>query len=121
MKGPVEKEQEALRRKIDAVGWSLFFIWIGIGMIAHFEKNITLLGIGLILLGGQAGRKYYDLEVETFWVIVGLLFLGGGIWNILGLNVPFGAAILILIGVAGLFKTLRKEGDKKTDNDGKTG
>ena len=117
LKEPAEKEKTVLGRKIDAIGWSLFFIWIGISMIGHFESSLTLLGIGLILLGGQAGRKYFSLEVETFWVIVGVLFLGGGLWKILGLNVPFGAAILILIGVLGLVKTLRRQGEDKTEKE----
>jgi len=121
MKGPSERERKALRRKIDAIGWSLFFIWIGICMIGDFESSLTLLGIGLILLGGQAARKYYSLEVEMFWVIVGFLFLAGGLWDILGLNVPFGAAILILIGVLGLFKTLRRQGDQNTQDEDTNG
>ena len=117
MKEPAEKEKIILGRKVHAIGWSLFFIWIGVSMIGNFESSLTLLGIGLILLGGQAGRKYFSLEVETFWVIVGFLFLFGGLWDIFGLNVPFGAAILILIGVLGLFKTLRRQGNDKAENE----
>lgn len=120
MKEPVKKEQEILSRKLEAIGWSLFFIWIGIGMIAGFRTGLTLLGIGLIVLGGQAGRKYYQLKVEKFWIIVGLLFLCGGLWDIFSLNVPFAAVILILIGVLSLFTTLRKQSNKKTEHEDTT-
>ena len=113
-------EKKALKRlskKLDAIGWSLLFIWIGIVMITGFETGIMLLGIGLIVLGGQASRKYFQLKVEKFWIIVGLLFLGGGLWGISGLNAPFAAIVLILAGVLILFSTLRKQDSKHTDDE----
>jgi hypothetical protein len=116
MKEPMKNEQEILHRKLEAIGWGLFFIWIGIGIIADFGTGLTLLGIGLIVLGGQASRKYYQLKVETFWIIVGLLFLCGGLWVIFGLNIPFAAIVLILIGVLIVFTTLRKQSTKKIEH-----
>jgi hypothetical protein len=117
MEEPEKKERKRLSKKLDAIGWSLLFIWIGLVLITGFETGVMLLGIGLIILGGQAGRKYFQLKVEKFWLIVGLLFLGGGLWGISGLNAPFAAVVLILAGVLILFSTLRKQDSKKTDDE----
>jgi hypothetical protein len=117
MKADEKKEREKLSRKLDAIGWSLLFIWIGIIMITGFETGVALLGIGLIVLGGQAGRKYCQLKVEKFWTILGLLFLGGGIWSIYDLNAPFAAVVLILAGVLILFTALRKQEPERSDDE----
>jgi len=47
-----------LNRKLDAVGWGLFFIWIGITVLANLGWGIGLIGIGMIILGKLAGREY---------------------------------------------------------------
>lgn len=118
---PIEKkDKKALKKiakKLDAIGWSLFFIWIGIVMITGAETAVAFIGIGIIILGEQATRRYFQLSMEKFWTIVGLLFLGGGLWEIFELNAPFGAVVLILIGTVILISTLRKEGPEKPDKE----
>lgn len=47
-----------LYRKLDAIGWGLFFIWIGITVLANLGWGIGLIGIGMIILGKLAGREY---------------------------------------------------------------
>lgn len=46
-----------LDRKLDAVGWGLFFVWIGVALLLEVGWGIGLLGVGIITLGGQAGRR----------------------------------------------------------------
>lgn len=45
-------------RKLDAVGWGLFFIWIGIAVLADVGWGVGLIGVGLIILGGLVAREY---------------------------------------------------------------
>ena len=46
-----------ISKKLEATGWGLFFIWIGIAFLANFDFGLGLLGVGIITLGGQAARK----------------------------------------------------------------
>ena len=47
-----------LHRKLDAVGCALFFIWIGIAILANVGWGIGLIGVGLIIIGLLATREY---------------------------------------------------------------
>lgn len=51
-------QKKNLDRKVDAVGWGLFFIWMGIAILADVGWGIGLMGIGLIILGGLVAREY---------------------------------------------------------------
>ncbi len=97
---------KVLNKRLDAVGWGLFFIWVGIAFIAHVGWGAGLLGVGIITLGGQVMRKYFALRVEVFWVMVGFFFLLGGVWKLL--NVQFGLIPILVIaaGLALLVSTL---------------
>ncbi len=92
-------ERAALAKKLDVTGWGLFFIWIGIAFLANFGFAIGLLGVGVITLGGQIARKYFNLKAEGFWVVVGLLFLVGGIWDLLEVKLPLVPILIILAGL----------------------
>jgi hypothetical protein len=59
-------EGSELSHKLAVVGWSLFFIWIGIALLLKVDAGIGLLGIGIITLGMQTARKYYNLKLEGF-------------------------------------------------------
>ena len=82
---PTEGKRE-LARKLDAAGWGLFFIWIGIAVLTSVGWGATLFGIGVITLGGQLVRKYSGLPLERFWLVVGALFFVGGLWKALALG-----------------------------------
>ena len=87
-----------LAQKLDAAGWALFFIWIGIALLADVGWGIGLIGIGVITLAGQVARKYFGLKLEGFWIIVGLLFLLGGIWELFTPTIPLVPILLIVAG-----------------------
>ncbi len=61
---------------------------------------MALLGIGVITLGVQIIRKSVGLNLEGFWIVVGLLFVLGGIWDLLGTTVPLLPILLIVAGLA---------------------
>ena len=95
-------------RKLDAAVWGLFFLWVGVALLADVAWGLGLLGVGVITLGGQLGRKYFGLDVESFWVVVGLLFVLGGVWELFGVQFSLVPIVLIVAGVALLLSAVRK-------------
>ena len=47
-----------LHRKFDAVGCALFFIWIGIAILANVGWGIGLIGFGVIIIGLLLVKEY---------------------------------------------------------------
>ena len=99
-------EKDALAKKLDVIGWGLFFIWIGISFLANFGFAIGLLGVGIITLGGQVARKHFNLKAEGFWIVVGLLFVIGGIWELLQIKLSLVPILIIVAGVVMLISAL---------------
>ena len=54
-----------LHRKLDAIGCALFFIWMGIAILANVGWGIGLIGIGLIILGGLAAKEYMSGQASN--------------------------------------------------------
>ncbi|UCE35104.1 MAG: hypothetical protein JSV55_04315 [Deltaproteobacteria bacterium] len=96
-----------LAGKLAAVSWSLFFIWIGIILLMKIGTGIGLLGVGVITLGAQVARKYFNLKLEPFWVVVGLLFVLGGLWGLFDAKLPLVPIVFIAAGLALLVSTIR--------------
>jgi hypothetical protein len=94
-------------RKFDALGWGLFFVWIGIAWLADVGLGIGFLGIAVITLGVQALRRTYGVRVEGFWVLVGIGFAVAGFWQWLDVQLPLAPFLLIAIGLAFIFGILR--------------
>ncbi|MBA4392767.1 MAG: hypothetical protein C0407_04350 [Desulfobacca sp.] len=51
-------QRKRLNRKLDTVGWGLFFIWMGIALLAGLGWGVGFLGVGLIILGKLVAREY---------------------------------------------------------------
>ena len=51
-------------KKLEAVGWGLFFIWIGIAFLTDIGFPVGLFGVGIITLGSQAARKYFNFKLH---------------------------------------------------------
>ena len=86
--------------RFDAVGWALFFIWVGIAWLADVGLGIGLLGVAAITLGMQAVRKSAGVPVERFWILVGIGFAVAGLWQWLDIQLPLAPIVLIVIGLA---------------------
>jgi hypothetical protein len=93
-------EGRVTAHKLDVVGWGLFFIWIGIALLANLGWGMGLVGVGFLVLGGQLARKYMGLRFEAFWAIVGALFVMGGVWEFLSVRVSLIPILCIVAGVA---------------------
>ena len=92
--------RSALNRKLEAAGWGLFFIWIGIALFGHIGWGAGLLGVGIITLGAQVARKYFALKLEGFWLAVGFLFMVGGIWELFRVQIGLVPILCIFAGFA---------------------
>ncbi len=96
-----------LARQIDAGAWALFFIWLGFTILAQVPWGWFLIGIAVLILGAQAVRRQANLKVETFAIVIGLIFLVGGVWELLALQWPLIPILLILFGAYLLQKAVR--------------
>ena len=104
-------EGTVLAGTLSKVGWSLFLIWLGIVLLVKFSMGVVLLGVGGIILGMQATRKYVGLELEKPWVGVGLVFALGGVWDLLELKLPLIPLVLVAAGIVILVSTLRNKSE----------
>lgn len=94
-------------KNIEATGWGLFFVWIGISFLAGFSFAVGLLGVGVITLGGQMARKVSNIKLEGFWVVVGILLIIGGIWELLKIEVQLVPILIIVAGLVILISVFR--------------
>ncbi len=99
-------DQNDRSRQIDSGVWAVFFIWLGAVMLAGLPWAWFLVGVGALILGAQIIRRQWNLNIETFGVIVGLIILAGGIWDLLALPLPLMPIVLIVLGGYLLWKTL---------------
>jgi uncharacterized membrane protein len=93
-------QRRHVARKLDAVGWGLFFIWVGIAFLADLGWGVGLVGVGVLGLGEQMARRHYHLNMEGFWVVVSFLFIVGGLWTLLDAQVALVPILLIVAGLA---------------------
>ena len=100
-----------LEKKIDAAGWGIFFVWIGIALLADIGWGIGLLGVGIITLAGQAARRYFGIVVDGFGIVVGILFLAGGVWELVEIQYSMVPFLLILAGVAVLASAFKRRSE----------
>ncbi|TNF71622.1 MAG: hypothetical protein EP299_11295 [Acidobacteria bacterium] len=96
---PEAIDRSHIAERLDSMGWGLFFLWVGVSLLFDFGWGVGLVGIGLITLGGQLARLSFELKLEGFWVVVGVGFLLGGIWELLDAEVSLVPILLILAGL----------------------
>jgi len=103
-------EQQDRASVFDAMGWALFFIWIGVAWLMEVGLGWGLLGVGILTLGMQGARRQFDVNVEGFWVVIGLGFMVAGFWELWSINIPLAPIILIAVGIALLYwRVVRSE------------
>lgn len=103
----VPAERLELEKKLEGWGWGLFFVWVGIAFLTDLGWGLGLLGVSVITLGVQLFRVNGGLKAEGFWVVAGLLFLVGGLWEmLLESEFPMVPILLVVIGVALIWSTV---------------
>lgn len=93
-------ERHDRARKLDSVGWAIFFIWVGVAWIANVGFGVGLIGVAAIILGMQAMRRLMGINLEFFWIVVGIGFAIGGLWEYLDVQTPLAPIVLIIAGIA---------------------
>lgn len=89
--------------RLDAIGWGLFFIWVGVAWLVDVGLGVGLLGVGVITLGMQVFRRVLGIPAEGFWIFVGCGFVVAGLWAWFDIQRPLAPFILVAIGSALLF------------------
>ncbi len=98
--GQTMTERGSLGKKLETAEWGLFFIWTGVAFLTHVGWGMGLLGVGMIILGGQAARKVLALKRGDFWFFVGILFVVGGVWELFRVQVGLVPILCIIAGLA---------------------
>jgi hypothetical protein len=94
-------------RQIDSAGWAVFFIWVGVAILAHVPWGWFLIGVGALILAAQAVRRQMTLNAETSSMVIGLIFIACGAWELLALQWQLVPIVLIVFGVYLLQKAVR--------------
>jgi len=101
------RESRMRAKRITAIGWGLFFIWLGIVLMFDAGIGLILIGVGVISLGMQVSRKYVGLETDGFWILVAILFIAVGAWELFGWKLPLMSLLLVVFGAALLVSALK--------------
>lgn len=97
--GAMGDRKFALKR-VEGLAWGLFFVWMGVVLLEELGWGIGLLGVGILIFAGQIARRWVAESFETFWLMVGALFVLGGAWTLLGVRVSLLPIVFILAGAA---------------------
>lgn len=85
---------------IDAAGWGVFFIWVGVAFLANVGWGVGLLGVGIIALAAQATRKYFALKWDRFGLVLGIVLAVAGVLRLLDIPTALVPILCIVVGVA---------------------
>ncbi len=93
-------QRKRAAHELDTAMWGLLLIWIGISLLAGLGWGIGLLGVGIILLVEQFARRYLAIRLEGFWLVVGLVFVIGGVAELLDFHISLIPVACIVAGMA---------------------
>jgi hypothetical protein len=93
-------------QQVDSGAWAVFFIWVGVTMLAGLSWGWFLVGVGIIILGAQVFRQQSGLKIDGFGVVMGAIFLAGGAWELFALPWSLIPILLVLLGVYLLGKAI---------------
>lgn len=106
-----------LAKRLEAASWGVFFLWVGYTLLAEVSIGVGLLGVGAIALLTQGVRRLFELPLEGFWVLVGVGFVIGGVWNVYAVDLPLAPVLLFGLGVILLGVALLKSRWGDDDDD----
>jgi hypothetical protein len=94
-------------RSVDAIGWAVFFMWVGIALLASFSWTVSLVGTAAIILAVQGTLLFRGERLDVFMAAIGVVLLIGAFADVYGSPWSLFPALLIVIGIAMLVDTLR--------------
>lgn len=96
-----ETRKKDLNKRLETVGWGLFLIMLGgFALVKGVPEGTWLIGAGLIMLGLNAVRLLLGIRASWFTLILGTIALLAGLSSVLGVDIPVGPLLIILIGLA---------------------
>jgi len=110
------KPKNTLNRKLDSLGWGLFLIKIGGLWLApdgSLPESTWLVGTGIIILGLCLIRFINNIKVNGFIIFLGILALGSGLSDILGMDLPVFPILLIIIGATIILKPIIQKNENQ--------
>lgn len=101
MTSPADPRKQELNRRLETVSWGLFLIMLGgLFLVPAVPPGTWLIGAGVIMLGLNAVRLVAGIRASWFSLILGTIALLAGIGSVLGIDMPVGPILIILIGLA---------------------
>ncbi len=79
----------------------------GFALVRGVPEGTWLIGAGVIMLGLNAARLLAGIRVSWFTLILGTIALLSGLSSVLGVNIPVGPLLIILIGLAIIVRALQ--------------
>jgi len=108
MSMPDAARKQDLNKRLETVGWGLFLIMLGgFALVKGVPEGTWLIGAGLIMLGLNAARLVLGIRVSWFTLILGTIALLSGLSSVLGVDIPVGPLLIILIGLAIIVRALQ--------------
>jgi hypothetical protein len=108
-----DKNNESTEKRIDAIGWSLFFILIG-GLLLmpenYIYEGIGLIILGLIIFGVQLAKYIKKIKTSLIMIVLGLLSITFGIIAMFSIDLPVFSIALIVIGIGIFINTILNKG-----------
>lgn len=93
------RRSDDVSKRLGAVGWGVFFLWVGYAILMEVPIGAGLIGIGAIALLMQVVRTVFELPLEGFWILVGIGFVISGAWNVYAVNIPLAPVLLLGLGL----------------------
>lgn len=101
MTSPADPRKQELNKRLETVSWGLFLIMLGgLFLVPSVPQGTWLIGAGVIMLGLNAVRLVLGIRASWFTLILGTIALLAGIGSVLGIDLPVGPILIILIGLA---------------------
>ena len=98
---PQNPEKTALNKRLESIGWGLFFIMLGGAMLVPHNtvnEGWWSIGVGLIMLGLNVARYFNQIKMSGFTTFLGVVSIISGVLQLLGQNDLGGAIFLIVLG-----------------------
>lgn len=102
-------------RSIDSIGWGLFFMWVGVALLASFSWSVSLIGTAAIILLTQGVLFLRGHRMDIFMTAVGIVLLVGAATDVYDSLWSLFPAMLIVVGIAMLADALRRPKRKQAD------
>jgi hypothetical protein len=108
----LDAQKRTLNKRLEAVGWGLFFIMIGGLWLVPGEvlpEGTWLIGVGVIMLGLNLARYMNGIKMSWFTIVLGVLALAAGLGDYVGVELPLIPIVIVLVGLSIIVGVLTRE------------